>query len=102
MDEMDYLVKNFLYPCNLKNNSSSKGLIFLKSSLVIYPNFPANIKQAFTSNNEPMDWLINLVKSFLVFLPLPSAIFKTIEIAARLIYEARPNNSSFGNFLTNL
>lgn len=51
------------------------------------------------SDKEPNDMRRKLMKSFVVLLSVPSAMFADIDVADRLICDDKPNISSLGKFL---
>src|SRR3989338_1260794 len=64
----------------------------------IYLSSKAISRQATTSHTEVCERLRNKAKSLSVPLSAPSAIFRTIESAARTIWSYNANFSSGGNF----
>jgi hypothetical protein len=80
-----HFCKYFFKLRSLKNSSSIWGIILSNSSFERYFKSLATKQQVFTSIKEPRAMFINLANSFLLLM-LPSAIFKTTESIARLIW----------------
>lgn len=67
------------------------------SVLLIYSNFMLSSRRYSVSASEPIAIFKNCLNSFLFLLADPSTILVGTEIAALLIWDVSPYNSSLGN-----